>query len=93
MDTASMRPPAATPALPSTRPAPAAFSRLVSRMIATGCDQVQDSDDDPGRQARQQPYYPSLGGNLVLDQVGAPLVVKARGKPIRHPDGPIRRAQ
>jgi helicase-like protein len=29
----------------------AAFSRLVSRMIATGVHQVKDSDDDPARQA------------------------------------------
>ena len=32
-------------------PGSAAFSRLVSRMIATGVHRVEDADDDPARQA------------------------------------------
>jgi hypothetical protein len=45
--------------------------------------------------AKRNPEHPLADQrrDLVLDQVGAPLVVKARGKPIHHPDGPIRRAQ
>jgi hypothetical protein len=33
------------------------------------------------------------GRDLMLDQVVAPHVMKARRKPLRHPDRPIRRPQ
>ena len=45
--------------------------------------------------AERDPEHPlaDQGRDLVLDQFRTPLVVKARRKPIHHPDGAIRRAQ
>ena len=45
--------------------------------------------------AERDPKHPlaDQGGDLVLDQVGPSLVVKARCKPIDHADRTIGRAQ
>jgi len=45
--------------------------------------------------AQRDPKHPlaDQSRDPVLDQVGAPHVVKARGKPIHHSDRTIRRAQ
>ena len=45
--------------------------------------------------AERDPEHPLADQrhHLMLDQLRAPLVVKARGEPIHHPDRPIRRAQ
>ena len=59
--------------------------RIVAQLVVVV--QILVAERDPEHPLADQRRH------LVLDQVGAPLVVKARGKPIHHPDGPIRRAQ
>jgi hypothetical protein len=45
--------------------------------------------------AKRNPEHPlaEQGHDLVLDQILAPLIVKACCKPLHHPDRPIRAAQ
>jgi superfamily II DNA or RNA helicase len=52
-------------------PGSAAFSRLVSRMIATGVHQVQDADEDPSRQADEitRGWVESFGATPVATKV------------------------
>jgi hypothetical protein len=52
-------------------PGSAAFSRLVSRMIATGVHQVQDADEDPSRQAYEitRGWVESFGAMPVATKV------------------------
>ena len=54
---------------------------------------VRRSRSNPHSPARSQTPAGRLSCDPVLDQVGAPHVVKARGKPIHHSDRTISRAQ
>jgi len=52
-------------------PGSAAFSRLVSRMIATGVHKVEDTDEDPGRQADEISlgWVKSFGATPIASKV------------------------